>query len=314
MLIDSQSSLFGFCGKILLVILLPLFFLCGQPNLWSSALLVVGRASNFLEFGQPLAARLRHMSYYDACHGDLSRCLIVSMGRDTQHWAAVQREYPRVLNCTINVCRAFAKDDRDVVRSTGFDVETRNRMKAKDGWNFVWNVAMCILREFGFLVVLCNHGKHRSLSLAIELSKHLNCGYRCIRDQSNPWVMRPVRDVMDELRPALSSHVNSYGAQTFPIRGVRVCTTAFDGPAYINKTDPDWGTARCRYLQLVPGHLLLEVHRTATEAVGWSYGFPVSSDGSVACGWYPPDHVDQNLGDQHERIMRLFSDLRRIWR
>ena len=160
------------------------------------------------------------MAYVESNGGVLSGCLIVSMGLETAHWSALYHEFPDAINCCINVCDAFARERDDVVDSTGFEKETRDRMRAKRAWPFAWKLSTCILREFGVLIILCRHGRHRSLSLAIELADHFEREFRCIRDSRRPTTYRPVEDVMRELRPRLSSHVGRYGGREFPVIGV----------------------------------------------------------------------------------------------
>ena len=80
-------------------------------------------------------------------------------------------EYPMVLNCCINVVEALKRGHDESSSGSGFDKHTRERMMARDTWQTVWGVALEVLIAFGLLVVLCNHGRHRSLSLAYELHK-----------------------------------------------------------------------------------------------------------------------------------------------
>ena len=107
----------------------------------------------------------------------------MALGIHTDHWSEVKKEYPGVLNCCINVVEAFEKGHDESSSGTGFDKHVRERMMAKDTWETVWELALVVLMAFGLVVVLCNHGKHRSLSLAYELHKSFGVELVSIRKQ-----------------------------------------------------------------------------------------------------------------------------------
>ena len=181
---------------------------------------------------------LESMAFYGRNAGDLSGCLVVSVGELCPHWSAFLREFPRAMNCCISVWRALSPESGEELVGNGFDKSFRDRMKAKDGWGLVWNVCHCVLREFGVLVVLCKHGKNRSLSLAIELADSFGCEYRAMRDEWRPRSIRPVDVFLNELRPRFKRHVLRHGGDRFPFMGVGRCVVDFDGPDWVGANDP----------------------------------------------------------------------------
>ena len=57
--------------------------------------------------------------------------MVAALGIDTEHWGVVASAFPGILNCCINVCRAFPREENESTAGSGFDEPTRNRMKAK---------------------------------------------------------------------------------------------------------------------------------------------------------------------------------------
>lgn len=238
---------------------------------------------------------LESMAFYRRNEGDLSGCLVVSVGEQCPHWSAFLREFPRAMNCCISVWRALSPESGEELVGNGFDKSFRDRMKAKDGWGLVWNVCHCVLREFGVLVVLCKHGKDRSLSLAIELADYFGCEFRAMRDEWRPRSIRPVDVFLNELRPRFKKHVLRHGGDRFPVMGVGRCVVDFDGPEWVGANDPSWCHPDYTYLDMRRGSFVLQLHRDSTEAQGWSYGSEVLLPNSES-GWFPPTAVSSQLG------------------
>ena len=97
---------------------------------------------------------------------------VIAVGRKTPHWKTLSAAFPSVRNCVIDVRRAFSREYGEDTSGTGFDEDVRLRIKAKLAWPVVFELALLVLQTFGLCIVLCNHGKHRSVTVAYEVAKH----------------------------------------------------------------------------------------------------------------------------------------------
>ena len=215
--------------------------------------------------------------------------LVVAMGIYTAAWREVRRQFPCILNCCICVAKAFRKQRYENTNGSGFDEETRDRMKQHETWATAWAAGACVLREFGFLIILCNHGRHRSLSLAYELAAHIGGMLFSIRYSTYPKYVMPVEEIMETLSSRLTWHVGRYGRLRHPVAGIQVCICGFDGT--------DWALTessehrRHRYLDLRPGDLLVQQRRTPAPSDGWAFGCKVHATCPGTFGWFPPSYT-----------------------
>ena len=230
--------------------------------------------------------------------------MVVALGIYTEHWGEVARTFPGILNCCLNVCKAFPKEWDESTAGSGFDLPTRDRMRAKAAWGTVWEVAMCILREFGTLIILCNHGKHRSLSLAYELAVHTRLELVSIRRRGNQNFFRSVDDVMRTLTPRLGRHIELFGRRPHPVVGIHVCWLGFDGGAWAARNDPG-----SRYHNMRQGDILVEVGCAKSTSFGWSVGTLISGGEVVRDGWYPPAFVGPMPRGRLAKTEDLFASL-----
>ena len=65
---------------------------------------------------------------------------------------------------------------------------------------------LAILYVFGLLITVCNHGKHRSLSVAFEIANDQEIALVSIRNPNRPFRLRPVKDFMAEISSRLKLH------------------------------------------------------------------------------------------------------------
>ena len=56
---------------------------------------------------------------------------VIAMGRKTEHWKTLRREFPCVRNCVIDVRRAFTQEHGEDTSGTGFDPHVRHRIMDK---------------------------------------------------------------------------------------------------------------------------------------------------------------------------------------
>ena len=55
------------------------------------------------------------------------KSMVVAMGIHTQHWRETAKEFPGILNCCIDVRKAFTKEFTESTSGTGFDGRVRGR-------------------------------------------------------------------------------------------------------------------------------------------------------------------------------------------
>ena len=95
---------------------------------------------------------------------------VIAIGVKKVYWQLLLESFPSIANCGLDVRNAFSREWDENTSGTGFDWATRRRIMAKKAWPFVWEIAMSVLAKLGLLIVVCNFGKHRSLSLAYQLA------------------------------------------------------------------------------------------------------------------------------------------------
>ena len=181
---------------------------------------------------------------------------VIAIGINTHAWGIISDEFPDILSCCIDVRDVLGRESDESTRGTGFDNHTRVRMKAKELWAIVWEVASIILREFGLLVFLCNCDRHRSLSLAIELALHFGC--KMISNMmlsSNP-VHRPnnrsTKAIMHDVRYPLHQHRIRFRDHPNPIISIHSCIQGFDGVSWAIWEDESYRLPVCRTSSLCP--------------------------------------------------------------
>ena len=235
--------------------------------------------------------------------------MVVALGMYTEHWGLVKHAFPGIHNCCIDVTRAFRRDSDDDPRGSGFDLHTRIRIMAKSTWPVVWEVAMCVLRKFGILIVLCNHGRHRSLSLAYELAVWTGCRLVSMRDHDRPSRMRHPDDVLRIITPRLVQHLDAFGGHPHPVAGIHVCRYGFDGTAWAANENYDAPPTRYRHLDMTSGDILIESRCRGEASMEWGFGILVIDGAAGPTGWYPPSYVDPLDRWYFDGIENLYASL-----
>ena len=214
--------------------------------------------------------------------------MVMALGKQTSHWTELKKEFPEVVNCCIDVTEAFKKGHDESTSGSGFDRHTRERMMAKDTWETVWEVALEVLMTFNLLVVLCNHGKHRSLSLAYELHKAFSLELVSIRKREGGY--RNPSEFKKAVVFRLEQHRRLFAHVPHPVLGIVECSHPFDGSQW----QQTWDTHHT-YLNLTP-HCLVIVLRVEEEgsqeqmgkdSEGWARGRLVGGCGVDSRGWFP---------------------------
>ena len=220
------------------------------------------------------------------------KVIIIAIGQRTPHWDALRREFPGIWNCCLDVRAAFNREWDESAQGTGFDISVRDRMRAKETWAVVFQTALVIAQEIGLVIIVCNHGKHRSLSVAIELASHTHGQLVSIRHQAHPLQLRDVTEFMNEVSPHLHRHTNLHSHRVHPIAGISVCVQYWDGRDwdYQLRTDNVAWRVGDLYLTINFNEVVIHVSRPARIAEGWHCGVLVDVE-PYATGWFPPTAV-----------------------
>ena len=234
--------------------------------------------------------------------------MVVALGKDTEHWMLVKQRLAGIHNCCIYVASAFRRESDEDQSGSGFDLPTRSRIREKRTWPVVWEVAMSVLNKFGFLIVLCNHGRHRSLSLAYELSAfRARCWLVSMRDPDTLEKLDP-NAVLDFITPYLVRHIDAFGSHPHPVVGIHVCRYGFDGTAWASNENSDAPPTRYRHLDIIRGNILIEI-RPDEASTGWGFGILVIDGADGPIGWYPPAYVDPLDRWHFDGIENLYASL-----
>ena len=222
---------------------------------------------------------------------DVQRGMVVALGTDTAHWRLVKNSFPGIHNCCIDVARALRREWNEDTSGSGFDADTRTRIMAKRTWPVIWEVAMCVLRAFGLLIILCNHGRHRSLTLAYELATRTGCCLVSMRDRDRPSKMLNPSSVLQIITPRVRRHLEAFARYPHPVAGIHVCRNGFDGTAWAANENPDAPPTQYQHLDMVKKDILVESRCQGEEPMGWGFGTLVIDGAAGPTGWYPPAFV-----------------------
>ena len=213
---------------------------------------------------------------------------VIAMGRKTEHWKTLAAQFPCVRNCVIDVRRAFTREHGEDTSGTGFDSDVRQRIKMKPAWPVVFEIAMLVLQTFGLCIVLCNHGKHRSVTVAYEVAKRSAAllvspryGNGKLQDAS-PSVF------LETVLLRLLQHRDMHAHSSHPLLAIGEVVSNFDGRCWaVQHQLPEND-----YFDLSAGDIAVEISRQGLEnADGWSYGIIIRKGEIYRGRWFPPAFV-----------------------
>ena len=223
-----------------------------------------------------------------------SNLMVIAMGKKSEHWHQVRRQFPGIRNCCIDVTKPFRLEEGESTGGSGFDACTRQRIQKKPAWSVLWEIALHMVNTFGVLILLCNHGRHRSLSLAYEVACHERCVLVSILDRSVP-------SVMAEISPRLGEYITTFSRrEPHPISGIWLCEYAFNGDDWSTQKDPGSQGGSGRYLSMERGDVIVRIFKDEVESEGWFFGIMIDRQrlslraGSLIRtdeGWFPPKFV-----------------------
>ena len=192
-----------------------------------------------------------------------SNTMVIAMGKKSAHWQEVRRQFPGTLrNCCIDVTKPLKKAEDESTAGSGFDAGTRQRIQDKPAWSVLWEIALHLVNTFGVLIVLCNHGRHRSLSLAYEVACHEGCELVSILNRS-------VRSVMAAISPRLCEYIETFSRrEPHPISGgIWLCKYAFNGDDWPTQKDPGSQGGSGRYLSMERGDVVVRIFKDEVESL-----------------------------------------------
>ena len=244
------------------------------------------------------------------------RWTIITVGEMTEHWEVLVECYPDVINCCIDVRDAFHREYDESTEKSGFSSCTRDRMRAKEAWPVVWEASMCVLRVFGILVLVCNHGKHRSLSLGYEVAKSVRGELISPRDRKHHVRLGDPREFISYLGPRLQKHTERFGRFVHPISSIMVAVNIFDPDRYLEYWREQGVDTRCERGELHDiheGDLVVCVRTCPSVSSGWSYGSVIRGSQTISRRWFPPAAVEPLKRYHFPRVCDLTAGMLSLW-
>ena len=154
---------------------------------------------------------------------------VIPMGRKTENWEKLQAEFPCVRNCVIDVRRAFNRDDGENTSGTVFDPQVRHRIMGKPAWPVVFEIATLLLQTFGLCIVLCNYGKHRSVTVAYEIAERSSASLVSPRHGHGEFLDASPDDFLKTILLRLLQHRDRHADSPHPLLSIGVVAANFDG-------------------------------------------------------------------------------------
>ena len=241
---------------------------------------------------------------------------VIALGVWTEHWTSLIECYPDVLNCCVDVRDAFHREWDESTLGDGFQPSTRERMKAKESWTAVWEACMCVLREFGLVVIVCGHGKHRSLSLGYEIAESVGCELISPRDRSHRVRLRDVHQFMSYLAPRFEDHRELFGGAKHPIVGIKKGMHEFIADEWervCNERGEESGMKLGELHDIHEGDLVVEVDASSVYTGGWSFGSVIRGSQIIHSRWFPPSAVAEVGRYQFAGVRCLHKSLVQHW-
>ena len=238
--------------------------------------------------------------------------VVISIGTRTDHWSELLESYPEIRNCSMDVAYALERrGDENPDNGTGFDELVRDKMREKDTWKVLWEVAVEILARFRILVVLCTHGKHRSLSLAYEIHKEFGCKLISPRNPTFRRRWRDPKQFLADIAPRLEEHKKIHGKKLHPLVGIWICKRSFNGPDYVKRK---YGGSGDNVHVMEPGAVVVQMEDESDTDSDWHIGSVISSEGEVSRSkWYPPATVQNMKHWYYPAVQKLDDDLKKHW-
>ena len=196
-----------------------------------------------------------------------------------------------VVNAAIVVTQLLVKERHESTAGTGLDDSCSKRIRSKAAYPLLRAMAKIILKEFGLLIVVCNHGRHRSVALAndIAIEEGATLIAPCSRHLGRKYHMT-VASFIECMAPGVEAHIEAHGWRPFPIRSLGVVLAPWDGIVWARNN----GTIESDYHVLHEGGIVIECTPNR-DPQGWLYAY-IWEGGAVGhvAGWLPPTWCDHS--------------------
>ena len=169
---------------------------------------------------------------------------------------------------------------------------------------------MSVLLKFRLLIVVCNHGKHRSLSLAYELAHYTKARLIIPRDRQFYRHRPEPHQFLTHVSGRLRQHRATYLYSPHPFRRIGIVLVGFDACSWAiyHQVDAD------EYCNLLSGDIVVEISPPNQEAAcGWGYGVIIRGSRSYPGCWFPPAYVRDLKYDHIEGTGHFGQELISIW-
>lgn len=166
---------------------------------------------------------------------------VLSGEEGASYFDTLRAKYPDVCNCGIDV--RYLREV-GLSSSNGMDVEAREQLQKQRAWNVVYEAAVGICESFSLVIVLCESGRYKSLSIAFHIAEKIKCLLFCHHAPSEdaakrtcliPQVVTHPNQLMEELPPRLELHSRLFGQQPHPLLGVAECRSPFNAYEEVKK-------------------------------------------------------------------------------
>ena len=188
------------------------------------------------------------------------------------------------------VCKPREREEPTHV--TGLDPGCRERMRRKPLYPLLMAIGKLILEAFGVLIVVCNHGKHRSVVLACDIAHEagatlLTPCHRSLGDSH----MNP-RRFMQCIAEVMRGHIRDNGRHPFLINSIGVASGRWNGKAWATEN----GAEVADFLDVEAGQSIIELHPPG-PVHGWTY----------AAVWCPEQQCLVSRGYLHPRFYKAHA-------
>ena len=193
--------------------------------------------------------------------------VVFAIGTQTRHWVRFQQTYGSYLPCVINVTELFRRGPGDNTRTTGFDEECRRRIRRMSLFYPILCIANVLLDMYEIVIVLCRHGRHRSLTVAYELARATGATLvaPCHRSMVEGPYMHP-NYLVAYIERYHSGKLEACRKSPFPIVSVCYSDLVWDGRSWVTKNSQVLND----YHSVLKGDLIMEL-LPVTDSLGWIY-------------------------------------------
>ena len=147
--------------------------------------------------------------------------------------------------------------------------------------------AAATLHSLGIVILVCNYGKHRSLSLEHDLSCATGACLVSTRDDGDQSRYCAVARFIELVREFLRPFVVVCPGVNHPVRGVRIADQIWDGDAWAQSCAPAPRPGD-HYISFCRGDIVILLRPPDEDDHGWQFGFRVAEGGHARQGWFPP--------------------------